>query len=222
MPLIFGETAARAVSSRIHVQALTAAALAANYPSTGGGGVGEGPLDYGVLAICGDGTEWRYSAASTATADGLNLLCMSPSDAPTAGRWLRQDKFIDCKLAIAFGTADATALLTLPAGFKAKVSRPFWEVTTSFTGGSSSAIGISSTDAAASTKGDLLGGASGDVAATLVSTAPNGYAGGTIGTKLGTQGVVCLVGGDAVRFDRITSAFTAGAGFVHFTLEQIL
>lgn len=120
------------------------------------------------------------------------------------------------KLAIAFGTADAATLYTIPTGLKVEVERAYWEVTTSFTGGTSSAIGVSSANADYSTKGDILGGASGDVAATLVSTG-RVYKGGTVGAKFGTNGMVVLVGGDVVRFDRITSAFTAGAGFVHLT-----
>jgi len=120
------------------------------------------------------------------------------------------------KLAIAFGTADAATLYTIPTGLKAEIERAYWEVTTSFTGGSSSAIGVSSSNTSYATKGDILGGASGDVAATLVSTGLT-YKGGTIGAKFGSNGMVVLVGGDTIRFDRITSAFTAGAGFVHLT-----
>lgn len=117
-------------------------------------------------------------------------------------------------LAIAFGTADAATLFTVPSGVRLIVHRAMWEVTASFTGGVSSAIGVSSTNTAFSTKGDILGGASGDVAATLVSTGAK-VLGGTLGAKFGTNGVVILSAGDTLRFDRITSAFTAGAGFVH-------
>lgn len=124
------------------------------------------------------------------------------------------------KLPIAFGTADAATLFTVPLGIRLEITRVWWEVTTSWTGGSSSAIGVSSDDTDYSTKGDLLGGASGDVLATLVSTG-RVHKGGTIGAKFGTNGVAVLAAGKILRFDRITSAFTAGAGFVHADVRVV-
>jgi hypothetical protein len=121
---------------------------------------------------------------------------------------------IHLKLPIGFGTADAAVLCTLPAGIKLKIGTIYWEITTSFTGGSSSAIGISSSDAAYNTKGDLLGGATGDVAATLVSTG-RVYKTGTAGAKNVTTAIMVLGSGTTIRYDQITSTFTAGAGFVH-------
>lgn len=124
------------------------------------------------------------------------------------------------KLPFVFGTTDATNLYTIPTGLKVEIVRAYWEIGTSFTGGSSSAIGISSTNANYNTKGDILGGASGDVAATLVSTGLT-YKGGTLGAKFASNGMIVLVGGDSIRFDRITSAFTAGAGNVHINYRLI-
>jgi hypothetical protein len=121
---------------------------------------------------------------------------------------------VHLKLAIAFGTADAAVLCTIPTGLNLQILSAYWEVTTSFTGGSSSAIGVSSDATDYSTKGDILGGATGDVLATLVSTGVK-YKGGTIGAKFGTNGIVVVPAGKVIRFDRITSVFTAGAGFVH-------
>jgi hypothetical protein len=124
---------------------------------------------------------------------------------------------VHLKLPIAFGTADAATLFTVPSGLKLSLVRCYWEVTTTFAGGSSSAIGVSSANTAYSTKGDILGGASGDVAAMLVSTG-SPYK-GTLGPKIlasaGTTSCVVLVAADILRFDRVTSAFTSGAGFVH-------
>lgn len=123
------------------------------------------------------------------------------------------------KLPVAFGTADAAILFTVPTGMKIEIHKAYWEPTTSFTGGSSSAIGLSSSNAAYTTKGDILGGAAGDVAAGLVSTG-SAYK-GVIGAKMAgpTSGaaILLLVAADTIRFDRITSAFTAGAGFAHIT-----
>lgn len=128
------------------------------------------------------------------------------------------------KLAFDFSTTDAAVLFTVPAltnGASAiKLDSLFWEITTSFTGGSSSAIGISSSSALYNTKGDLLGGASGDLAAALVSTGGN-LKSGTAGTKVVSTVKNFLVAGDTIRFDRIASAFTAGAGFLHVDVTYL-
>lgn len=115
-----------------------------------------------------------------------------------------------------FNKADAAVLFTIPAGYRCQVGRAFWEVTTPWTGGASSAIGVSSSNANANTKGDILGGAAGDVAAGLTA----GFK-GTVGAKIAALGLVVLVAGDTIRFDRIASAFTAGAGFLHLPLQSV-
>lgn len=118
------------------------------------------------------------------------------------------------KLPIDFTIADAGVLYTLPADLRARLVAVFWEITASFTGGSSSAIGISSSQTAFNTKGMLLGGASGDVAATLVSGAQPFR--GTQGTAFTAAPFIAVLDGGAnLRFDRVASQFTAGAGFVH-------
>lgn len=122
-------------------------------------------------------------------------------------------------LPIAFGTADAATLFTVPAGMRMFIHRACWEVAVSFTGGASSAIGVSSDATGYSTKGDILGGASGDVAATLV--AATNPAGGTVGAKFGSNGVIVIPATKIVRFDRITSAFTAGSGYVHLHVSMM-
>lgn len=114
------------------------------------------------------------------------------------------------QLAVDFTIADAAVLFTVPTGTRLSIGRVFIEVTTPFTGGTSSAIGVSSTNTNYNTKGDLMGGASGDVLAGLTA----GFK-GTIGAKLSSQAVAVLIAGDSIRFDRITSVFTAGAGIVH-------
>jgi len=108
-------------------------------------------------------------------------------------------------------------LFTVPAGHYLRVSRTWWNVQSAFTGGSSSAIGASSSNAAYNTKGDLQGGASGDLLAALTA----GQRPGTIGAKFGSNGVVILAPGDTIRFDRITSAFTAGAGYLMVEVVEV-
>lgn len=129
-----------------------------------------------------------------------------------AGRWLAvPGQMVDLALACAYTTADAATLYTMPTGANLRLAPGYWEVTTGFTGGSSSAIGLSSDQTGHTTKGDLLGGSGGDVTATLGTAAD--YIEGTIGADI-AAGVI-LKAGKLVRFDRITSVFTAGAGFAH-------
>jgi hypothetical protein len=166
----------------------------------------------GDIVVLVDGSKWIFSTAATAT-DAASQLIVTPGTGP--GQWLNIDDGVDLTFPIAFGTADAAVLYTVPTGCRLHVRRGYWEVATGFTGGSSSAIGLSSSNAAYNTKGDLLGGAGGDVAATLVA----GIIPGTIGAK--TAAGVILVAGNTVRFDRITSAFTAGAGFAHLIADVL-
>jgi len=169
-----------------------------------------------VAVVQADGSRWVFSAASTA-ADTTNNLVMTPDGG--TGRWLRADSAVHLKLAIGFATADAAVLFTVPTGFRLELERLWWEITTNFTGGTSSAIGVSSATAPHETKGDLLGGAGGDVAATLA--AANGNVGGTIGASFGSNGIVVLPAAAILRLDRIVDAFTAGAGFVHVLARLI-
>lgn len=125
---------------------------------------------------------------------------------------------LELKLAVDFTKADAAVLYTVPVGLKFRVARAFWENTIAWTGGSSSAIGLSSSNAGYNTKGDLQGGSGGDLTAAMGT----GYKGGSaIGAKLVAPGVVVLVAGDTIRFDRIASVYTAGAGFAHVKLEPV-
>lgn len=171
----------------------------------------------GEVIQLSDGRQFYFARDSVETAD--DIFIVKPNDVtpvasgsvaiPAVGRFYLAEGAVDLSLPIGFGTADAAILATLPTGFSLLVQRGYWEVTTAFTGGTSSAIGLSSSGTGYTTKGDLLGGASGDVLASL-----------TVGTRPGTVGAdiaagVILNAGDTIRFDRVTSAFTAGAGFAH-------
>ena len=177
-------------------------ALAATHPAHVGGN---------VVTVLADGSRWSYHPTSSLTGD--DLFVVTPTNA--AGRWLREVGSVDLKMAIAFGTADAAVLATLPAGARFLLRRGYWEITADFTGGSSSAIGASSSGTGYTTKGDLHGGSGGDVAASLTA----GVRAGTIGADVAAG--VLLVAGDTVRFDRITSAFAAGSGFLHLVGELV-
>lgn len=166
-----------------------------------------------VVEVDAPHERWYWHSSSTATAD--DQLVDAADDAPSAGRWLRCPGVVDLKIAIGHATADGATLLTMPAGSRMIVRRCYWEVTADFTGGSSSAIGLAG-PSPHNTAGDLLGGSGGDVEATL-----------TAGVKLGTIGAdtaagVLLKAADTVTFERITSAFTAGAGFAHVVGDLLL
>ena len=164
-----------------------------------------------------DQTHWIFSASSSA-ADSTENLVITPTSG--TGRWIRADKVVHLKLAISSSTADAATLFTVPAGMKLKVDDAYWEITADFTGGTSSAIGVSSDLAPHDTKGDLLGGTSGNVLADL--TAAIGTTAGTLGASFtSAPKMAVLTAGKIVRFDRITSAFTAGSGFVHLDCRMV-
>jgi hypothetical protein len=157
------------------------------------------------------GGAWQYIAAGTAVDASQNMV-LAPYDG--VGCYVLMPGELDLTLPFTFATADATVLFTVPTNARIEILRGFWQVTTGFTGGASAAIGASSSNAGYATKGDLLGGAAGDVAATLVvgNTIP-----GTVGAKF--AGGVILVAGDTIKFNAITSAFTAGAGYLHLAVN---
>ncbi len=165
--------------------------------------------------VTADRSRWIFSAASTVS-DTTNNLVMTPDAG--GGRWLRVDKRVHLKLAIGFATADAAVLMTVPVGFRLALARLWWEITTGFSGGTDSAIGVSSGTAPHNTKGDLLGGAGGDLAATLVAGA---CIPGTVGADFASNGQPFLAASTTLRFDRIVDAYTAGAGFVHCLADVV-
>lgn len=175
-----------------------------------------------TVLVRSDGSLWTFIAAETASIDGATTATSHLVIAPDAGtgRWVRARTSFTMKIAIDKTMTDAAVLCTVPAGYCLKIADdPHWDVVTGWTGGSSSAIGISTSNAAGSTKGDILGGASGDVTATLGTA---GIKAGTIGGKMGTvanRRALLLVAADTLRFDRITDAFTAGAGYVEIPVS---
>jgi hypothetical protein len=147
----------------------------------------------------------RNSAVDTALADDL------------PGRWLAvPGQMVDLALAIAYTLADGATIYTMPTGSALFLAPGYWQVTTSWAGGSSSSIGIDSDQTGLSTAGDIHGGSGGDVAATLSATGGDGagnYIPGTIGADVAAGAI--LLGGKLVRYQEITSAFTSGEGYFH-------
>lgn len=209
MLLTFGDRAGREVSGRIGAAVASLTELK---------GIPARKAKHGMIVLCtADGSRWQWHSSSALTGD--DILVVEPSNGD-AGAWLRMVGGCELKLPFTFATSDAAILLTIPTGALLLVHEFFWQVDADFTGGSASAIGVSSSnknDAAAyTTKGDLLGGATGDVAATLTAALGTPYARGTIGTDWDTLAKrrTAWKPAETVRFDRITSAFTAGSGSV--------
>lgn len=132
--------------------------------------------------------------------------------------------------AVALGTTGLTAnfpdaslyattnkwVMTAPTR-RLAIIRAAWDVRTAFTGGTASAIGLSTSMTGFNTRGDLLGGATGDVEATLVA----GLYGGTLGAKFASNGFPYLGPGATIKFDRINSAFTGGSGYVQLLVTSV-
>jgi hypothetical protein len=178
-----------------------------------------------VRSLAGRIFEWHPTSTVTADdqlviiPDDRNMAVDTALAASLAGRWLaRPGQIVNLALPFTYATADAAVLYTMPTGARLAVQDLYWEITTACAGGSSSAIGVSTTKSSPtnwSTKGDLLGGSGGDVEATLIVGA---HIAGTIGADADTLAKMrgaCWVAADLFRFDRITSVFTSGAGNVH-------
>lgn len=202
MKILQGDLGAQEISGRVGAAVATVTELKAIPADRRPNGM--------LVLVLADGRLRRFHSTSALAADGDQLVHVPSAG---SGRWLAlPGDVVDLSFAIAFGTADAAVLYTVPTGANLLVQRGYWGVTADFTGGTSSAIGLSSSQAPHTTKGDLLGGAGGDVAATLVASSGL-YIPGTVGADQAAG--ILLRAGSTVRFDRITSAFTAGTGFAH-------
>lgn len=161
---------------------------------------------------------WQYVSTSSAT-ETTKLLVAAPDAG--SGAWLRMGGSICLKLAVDKTLADNATLFTCPTGVRLKPREAYWDVTVSWSGGTSSAIGVHASPTGWTTKGDILGGASGDLAATLVST--NARMVGTVGAQLDTyaHGRLILVAADTLNYDKIASTYTAGSGFVRVLCDVL-
>jgi hypothetical protein len=212
MPVIIhGDRNARELSRRIDNPYASITELAATNGGMGSDGMLAMTLDTGKL--------WRFSSTCALTAD--NQLVVGSGSG--TGRWLLMPGRALITLPITFATADAAILWTMPTGAVLKFTSLYWTITTSFTGGTNAAIGVSSTKTNFTTKGDLLGGAGGDVLAALttaLSPTP-----GTIGVKMdaltNAETNALWVATNTIRFDRVADAFTAGVGAVNIICDVL-
>lgn len=172
-----------------------------------------------TVLVQSDNSLWTFEASNTATTDTAEQLLIEPTAG--TGAWVRADKAFIMKIPIGFADTNGEAIETIPAGFALRlIGMPYWEITTGFTGGTDSAIGISTNITGYTTAGDILGGASGDLAVTLVA----GDVTGTIGDELGDMAgfhALLFIAASEIQFDRIVDAFTAGAGFVCIPVVQV-
>lgn len=164
-----------------------------------------------------DGSLWLFNAASTAV-DSTSSVVITPTAG--SGAWLRLPGVVSLTLPFTFATADAAVLFTVPAGCILAPRDAWWEIGTSMTGGASSAIGVHASRTLTA-KGAVLGGSGGDVAATLVGAVAPFLEVGTEGSGMTPPVRTHLIATDTINFDRITSAFTAGAGNVRVLCDLI-
>jgi hypothetical protein len=170
-----------------------------------------------TVLVQSDNSMWTFEASNTATTDTAEQLLIEPTAG--TGAWVRADKAFIMQIPISYANTDGQAIETIPAGFALRLAGfPFWRVTTTFAGGSSSAIGLSTNVTGYETGGDLLGGATGDTALSAGLVA--GTLGGELDDHVGFQALL-LVAASEIQFDRITSAFTSGAGFACIPVVQM-
>lgn len=165
-----------------------------------------------VVLVDADGSEWVFHSTSALTGD--DILVATPSAG--SGRWLRKVGRTTLYLPFTYATADGATLLTVPTGCVLKLDSAHWKITTACAGGSSSAIGVAATGH--TTAGDILGGASGDVEATLTA----GTKAGTVGAKMDTDlelHSMIFIATNTFTFERITSQFTSGVGAVGLVVD---
>jgi hypothetical protein len=158
---------------------------------------------------------YRFSTGSNAPDNNQSQLAILPTTSPATGHWLRCDPVIDLVLPVTFANTDNQNLVTIPTGFTLApiYAATMLEVTTAWAGGAASTIGLSySTPSLARTKGNLAGGAAGNAGFTSTF-----FAQMTLGSQFaaGLAQAPVLSPASVILFDRITSAFTSGAGNFH-------
>lgn len=158
------------------------------------------------------GNWFRWDALSTVN-DTKYLVAIKPDEIDNAdpGRFILDQPVIDLTMPFTYATADAAVLFTVPTGVYLIPSLLWWNITTSMTGGTSAAIGVSSNKTGFTAKGSLLGGAAGDVLASLTAAAS---------PTRGTPGSRAYVG--ASRLVREVVAVATAAATPTYAVEQLL
>ncbi len=160
-----------------------------------------------------DGRPYFWSSTCTVN-DTSNFLAARPTviaSSSDPGRFVAEGPDVVMPLAFTFATADGAALFTTPTGVILQPLDLWWDISTSLSGGSSSAIGVSSNKSGFTAKGCLLGGPVGDVAATLTAAAS---------PARGTRGGLNAPAGS--RIVQETLAVASAAATPSFAVQQLL
>jgi len=164
------------------------------------------------VRVDAEGKLYRWHSTSAVTGD--DYLVITPTDAPSTGRWLLMPGASDIIIPFTYATADAAILYTFPTGAIFQLLTAFYDVSTTFAGGTNSGIGVSSSNLTGfTTKGDLIAET---VAAALGSSAAINP--GTVGAVMDTLTelkTALFTAGKTVRHDRTTDAFTSGVATLH-------
>ncbi len=164
----------------------------------------------------GEVSLWRFHATSTAADTSENLVAVPGVG---SGRWLRADRIVPLSLAVTHANVDADTIFTVPVGARLHPREAWWETTTTFNG-STPKLGVHASPTGWTTKGDILGGASGD---TVASTGTR--MDGTIGAKLDTRtnGRLIMIAADTFKFDVVSGSLsTLGATKVRILCDLLV
>ncbi len=211
MKLLYGDSAARAVSERVGAQVASLTVLKQTPANR--------RVDGQIFLVQADNTLWQWVDAAVATGD--DILAVNPNDSPSTGRFMRRAGAAMLALTFMATTPDATNLLTVPSGtilqpleFGVRVSRIF-------TGASNAVVGLSSSNHwghtgafnfIGSTVGTFLNQTfSATAAGTGCDVQMAQVASGTFDANYASRRL-WMKGGDTFRHDAKTANFGTGVG----------
>lgn len=161
-----------------------------------------------------DGRPFRWDETTTVTDDGYKVAVKPTANTESTGAFLLDEAHTIMRFPVTKSTADAAALWTVPTGVILLLVHPFaWieQITANWTGGTNAAVGMSTNKSGFNTKGDLLGGKGGLLAADLTTT---------IGQTLGKRGTLARPAG-SVLFEE-NAAVASAAATPRFAVKQLL
>jgi len=160
-----------------------------------------------------DGRPYYWSSTCDVD-DASNLLAARPTviaSASDPGRFVAEGPDLILPLSFTYATANNADLFTVPTGVVMQILGLWWDITADMTGGSSSAIGISSNKSGFTADGCLLGGPTGNVAAALTAA---------LSPTPGTRGFLAAPAGS--RIVQETVAVATAAATPTFAVQQLL
>jgi hypothetical protein len=214
--LKYGDAAARLVSQRVAAPETSIATLKQIPADKRAQGMV-------VQIMTGDArnTLWQYESTSATTGD--DVLCITPSDAPSAGRWMRMPGYALLRLPFAATTPTGTNLLTVPSNSILRLEDFAWGgVSLVFTGAANCGVAVSSSNHPTHT------GVGAFLPSAVATNLNNWFSGTANGTGIPfNMGLVAsgtfdthnnkrpwMKGGDTIRLDVIGAQFGTGIGAV--------